>query len=500
MTVLDETLNNAQVEVTGKQDSEGKESVISGFITLISSVRFGIILLILLLTASFVGMLVMQQNVQGFERYYAELTPSQRIVYGYLGLFDIYHAWYFNALLGLLSLNIILASIDRFPKTWKFVSSPKLVASAKWLEAQKPSDSITIEGEKDKVVEDVVNAYRTAGWRRAVVTVKGNTTTVFAESGVWNRLGAYPVHVALLTIFLGGFLTAQLGYTGQMPLSPGQSSNQISETVFELDQIKDVNKNLPFKVICTDLEQKLIKNDGNIEAGNTIDWLTHIQIKDEFGTREGVVQMNRPLDYRGYRFFQASFMPIGKARNITIRLSSETGETQDVSIKRDGTATLQDGTNIRFVDFRANFSLAKEDPNENSTSYQTPAAILEIIPPNGSAQTAYAFGKEMKGIPIAGKPIGGYTFELVNFEKVAEQHVLSVQRDPGATVVYIGFTLLILTLVAVFFFSHQRVWAVIEEVADGQFKLTAGGDTNRNQTAFEEKFGRFVNGLRTGKI
>ena len=40
--------------------------------------------------------------------------------------------------------------------------------------------------------------------------------------------------------------------------------------------------------------------------------------------------------------------------------------------------------------------------------------------------------------------------------------MLSVQRDPGATVVYVGFVLLFLTLVAVFFFSHQRVWAAIE--------------------------------------
>jgi cytochrome c biogenesis protein len=78
------------------------------------SVRFGVALLILLGLACFIGMIVMQQNVDGFERYFAELTPSQRLVYGKLGLFDIYHAWYFNALIAILSLNIILSSLDRF--------------------------------------------------------------------------------------------------------------------------------------------------------------------------------------------------------------------------------------------------------------------------------------------------------------------------------------------------------------------------------------------------
>jgi cytochrome c biogenesis protein len=490
MSALEETLNKIPTGLA--EETEAKISVLSKFTDLISSVRFGIILLILLLLACLVGMLIMQQNVSGFERYFAELTPSQRLVYGSLGLFDIYHAWYFNGILALLSINIVLSSLERFPKTWKFVSQPKVDATNKWLRGQNPTESIVFSGTKEDVADRLAAAYRKAGWRKIVISQKKKQTFVFGQSGVWNRLGAYPVHVALLTIFLGGFLTSQLGFTGQMPLTPGQISNQISETVFQLDQVKDVNKTLPFTVICTDLEQKLIKKDGSIEAGNTIDWLTRVQIKDEYGLHEGVVQMNSPLDYRGYRFFQSSFLPMGKARSVTLQLHDTNNQTQNVMLKRDGSATLADGTMIKLVDFRANFSMSKENPNENSTDYQNPAAILEVTPVTGSTQTAYAFGEKLKGIPIASKPIGGYTFQLVDFEKVSEQHILSVQRDPGATVVYIGFTLLFLTLVAVFFFSHQRVWSVIEKGAEDTFKITVGGNTNRNQIAFEEKFKRFT--------
>jgi len=49
-----------------------------------------------------------------------------------------------------------------------------------------------------------------------------------------------------------------------------------------------------------------------------------------------------------------------------------------------------------------------------------------------------------------------------------------------------------LTLGAVFFFSHQRVWALIEPVSDNKFKVTIGGNTNRNQAVFGEKFKRFA--------
>src|SRR6185295_1754504 len=96
--------------------SGSRESLFSRFLKLLCSVRLGVTLLVLLGLACLTGMLIMQQNVEGFERYFLQLAPAQRLVYGKLGIFDIYHAWYFNALLCLVSLNIILASIDRFPK------------------------------------------------------------------------------------------------------------------------------------------------------------------------------------------------------------------------------------------------------------------------------------------------------------------------------------------------------------------------------------------------
>lgn len=496
MSAIEET--GTEIIVSSSVKEKTGNSLFSRFLKLLCSVRFGIILLILLGLACFLGMIIMQQNVDGFERYYAELTPSQKLVYGTLDLFDIYHSWYFNALLAILSLNIILASIDRFPKTWMSVSKPVLTPPMRWLKDQDQTDSFSVEGEsKEAIADKIVETFKKSAWRKTTVSEKNNRTFVFAESGVWNRFGYLAVHVALLTIFVGGFMTGQLGNTGQMALQPGQSSNEIYEMVSNLDQLNQVTKRLPFEIICTDIQQKLIKNEESISASNTIDWLTKIQIKDETGTTNAVVQMNRPFDYRGYRFFQASFVSVGRARNISVRLKSADGlTTQDLTIPRNGTVSLADGTQIRFVDFRGNFSIGKENLNEDTSNYPNPAAVLQVTPPNGTAQTAYAFSPQMGNIPIATKPIAGFTYQLTDFEKVSDQHILSVQRDPGANVVYIGFTLLFLTLVAVFFFSHQRVWAVVEKDSENNFKITIGGDTNRNKVAFDEKFKRFVRVLR----
>jgi cytochrome c biogenesis protein len=494
MSALEETLIEKPVNLPAK--AKAGESYLSRFLSLLCSVRLGVVLLVLLGLSCLIGMLLMQENVEGFANYYNSLTPAQQLVYGKLGFFDIYHSWYFNTILAFLSLNIILASIDRFPKTWA-AAKPKESVPVRWLRDQKQTDSFDLRGERDEVVNKIARALKKAGLRKISVTEKNNRTFVFAESGVWNRFCYLAVHVALLTIFLGGFLTTQLGHTGSMPLMPGQTSNQISETTFNLDQMQEVTKQIPFEITCTDIRQKLIKDDGSIAVSNTIDWLTYFKIKDGNETHEAFVQMNRPFDYRGYRFFQASFTSIGRARNITVRLTpAGGGETRTVTIPRNGTANLADGMQVKFAEFRGNFSIGKENLNEDTSNYPNPGAILQVVPPGGNAQTAYAFGPQMANIPVAKNPVAGYTYQLVDFEKVADRHILSVQRDPGANVVYVGFVLLFLTLVAVFFFSHRRVWAVVEETSENNCGVVLGGNANRNQNAFDEKFRRFIKDLR----
>src|SRR5215475_5999420 len=83
----------AQTEVEkaksgGGQKSSGLSVVIDGFLNLLSSVPFGIVLLVLLIIACMIGMLIQQQDLETFPAYYAELTPAEKNVYGFLGFFD----------------------------------------------------------------------------------------------------------------------------------------------------------------------------------------------------------------------------------------------------------------------------------------------------------------------------------------------------------------------------------------------------------------------------
>jgi cytochrome c biogenesis protein len=495
MSAIEEAKKDAAIRPAVEKEKGTLALVpLSWLLNLLSSVRLGVTLLILLVILSMIGMLIMQQNVEGFDKYYAELQPSQKLLYGSLGFFDIYHAWYFNALLLILSLNIILASIDRFPKTWKIISRRKVVAGRQWLLGQQQHSEVSVEdGNPGLVAERLSARMRQAGFKPTIKENDGRVY-IFGERGAWNRLGYLAVHVGLLTIFTGGFLTAQFGRDGQMALQPGESSNEMSNLAFHLDQVTRVPVSLPFTVTCTDIQQKLIQKDGSIMANNTIDWLTRIRIKDETGEREALVHLNEPVDYRGYRFFQASFIAFGQARNITLRLTPEEGGAPvEVNIARDGSTTLADGTRIDFESFQPDFIIGQGGkPDSQSEDYNNPAAVLKVTTPTGQQKTVYAFARELpSGAPV-GAPFGGYKYHLKDFEKVPLQHVLSIQKDPGKIPFYVGGLMLILSLLAVFFFSHQRVWVLVEKRAGGGCEIILGGNTNRNKLGFEDRFKKLV--------
>lgn len=502
------------VAPTVKVVSKKNDSILDKVLRLLSSVRFGIVMISILLTCCMIGMLVMQVNVDGFEKYFSHLKPAQKQIYGALGFFDIYRSRYFTLLLAITGLNIILASIDRFPAAWQYIRKPKRTASPKFIAAQMFNAEALEHSDAKSVAEKVSKAWRKLGFR-GHISEEDNRVTVFAQRNSWNRLGAYAVHVALITIFTGGFLTSRYGVGGSMEIKPGKTSNTFETNEVSLEGSRRSQAFLPFQIECTDLQQKLIRPEGSLDQTNTIDWLSYIRIidKERNSQQDMLVHLNNVGDYRGYRFFQNSFMPLGNARQITITFEPASGggsPSAPATIKRDGSADVPGLGTVRYVNFFPDFDVDSSGPTTLSRDYNNPAAQLEITAPDGKRTTAFAFNPQLaeqylaKANEKAGKEgienpllVGGNKIILKDFEKVSLTHTLTIQYDPGRTPVYLGFTLLVMALSSVFFFSHQRIWAVIEPNGKGS-KIYFGGNTNRNRPAFEGRFNSLVQSVTGG--
>jgi cytochrome c biogenesis protein len=233
---------------------------------------------------------------------------------------------------------------------------------------------------------------------------------------------------------------------------------------------------------------------------NTIDWLSSVKIKDGGREVSALIHLNSPFDYRGYRFFQSSFEPAGYAREITIAVEGEKGRA--ITIQRNGTGEIEGLGRISYVNFYPDFTVEHGHPANASEDYSNPAAELRITGPDGGVRTTFAYSmsanQDRPGSGTTGADPIDDKIRLKSFEKVATSHTLTVQYDPGRIPVYVGFALLVVSLSGVFFFSHQRVWAVIEPQGK-RLKIHYGGNTNRNKASFEARFDYLVQTSIGGK-
>ena len=87
-----------------------------------SSVKLAVALLIILAIVSIIGT-VIQQN-EAPEQYLQEYSQSTIQLFDVLGFFDMYHTKWFVLLLFMLTTNLTICSLERFPYTWKIIKTP----------------------------------------------------------------------------------------------------------------------------------------------------------------------------------------------------------------------------------------------------------------------------------------------------------------------------------------------------------------------------------------
>jgi cytochrome c biogenesis protein len=467
------------------------EPLIDRLLRVLSSVRFGLLMLGLLVLSCFLGMAIMQSNVQGFETYYETLTNSEKLIFTKFGLFNVYGTIWFQALLALTSLSIILASIDHFPAAWRYVTRPKTVALAPYIRRQSDTATVSLAGESQDAVAERVLAFLKGRRLRGSLTKKGDAVYVFAQSGVLNRLGPYFIHVALLTIFLSGFLTSRFSQIGQMPLEQGETSSTFVDFVQEWDGRRTIPYELPFRVTADKIEQRLIDPSGGLESSNTLDWITRVTIEDGGAKHQAIVHLNKPYDYKGYRFFQSGFDRGGDASEITLTVTGVDGTERPVVLAKNSPVDVDGVGTLTFARFLGDFD--PQSMGQASDGYANPTAFIRVQTTNGADTTIPAFNRDF-ATAIGGAPrmANGTSIVLEAYAKANTVHVLSVQKDPGATLFYVGGGLIAVALAFTFFVPHRRVWAVVGPTSDGVSEVTIGGNANRLKQSFKEQFDGWV--------
>jgi cytochrome c biogenesis protein len=438
----------------------------------LSAIKTGVILLITVVILSAVGTIILQRPATEADEMQRAYSAQALRIFDALGLTDVFHAWWFVALLVLVSLSIVAASIERFPNAWRFFARPCKYPDQnfrRFLPAQK---EFPIPDEETGLVA-AERALHSAGFTPERV-VHESHFSLFAERNRISEMAVYIVHASLLLIFLGGIMDALWGWRGTLNLTEGQTSNQV--------EMRDgAVKSLPFAIRCDRAGQE------NYADGTPKKWWSKLAVvKDGQEVDRKEIVVNDPLVYGGIRFYQSSFGSTGKVERLllTASLTSNAAEKKEISLPLNQDVQVDADTSVRLAEFIPDYVVRDGQVYTRSTHIENPAVHLIVTSRKAGTEIQYWLPAIEEVTQNAKSP---YQFEAQDL-KMFHFTGLQVSFEPGQWAVWTGVVLMGIGLTFVFYVAHTRFWAVPVRSASGVFTLWVGGTVNRNRDAFQERF------------
>ena len=436
--------------------------------TFFRSVNLTIFLLISLAITSILGTIIPQQ--EGAVEFAQGLNPGLFRLFTFLQLFDMYHSIWFRVIIGLLALNLIVCSLDRFPTTWRrFKTSPKPDRS-KPFENIPSERTFTTQGELQKISAPLHKLLE-----HRLKNVKSKATDqglyFYGEKGRYSYFGFYLVHLSVLVIILGGIIGSFFGFEAFVNIPEGDYVNSVRF------RSGGMIKSLGFEVKCNSFFVEFYP-DGTPKKYRSD--LTFIVNGKE--ALKGSLEVNHPITFRGITFYQSSYgqMPVNKA---TIGISKQGAPPTSMVMEIGKPMPLPlNGGEIQLDDIRPDFMQLG------------PAVLIALKPTTGVEQKIWIFRDQdsikerFPGIfekfpklnPAAFKP---YAFSLEQIEN--EYYTgLQVNRDPGVSLIWIGCFLMVAGFFVAFFQSHRGFYVRALPTTEGT-RISVAGRSNKNPVGLE---------------
>lgn len=431
---------------------------------------------LLVLAVVSVGGTIVEQN-QPIRNYLAAYGPKWTKVIMTIGLNDMYHTWWFLSLLGVLALNIIVCTFERFPPKWKTLLKHKSEFDTKFIDRLSNNHTITTDGTASEVGARIEGLLKKKRFK-TISSGSDGKFRVYAWKGTIGRLGSDVVHISLLLILAGAIIGSFYGYKdfrgvyvgGKFP-APNESF-EIRLDDFWIDyydtgQIRQYNSKLTVVEDGRDVMQKQI-------------WV------------------NEPLYYKGVRFYQSNWgVAWDRVEKASIAVMKKGADKpgEQVSINWNETRDIP-GTpyKAKLVNFTADFAYDEESGTVYSKSDEAnnPAVMLEVYQGEKLISTPWLFLNYPGIFPSI--PDSEDDLVLAGYRGIMYSG-LSINKDPGTNVVWTGTAVMGLGFFLAFFVFYRRVWITVTN--DGTTSVVRlGGMINKNQLAFEKEIGDLVEKIK----
>ena len=438
------------------------------------SMRTGLWIIIVLGLLTLLGTLLMQAPPEALAdpkayREWFEAGPAVKYggwapILAALGLLNVFSTWYFLALFALLALSILACSVNRAPRLWHTATRPRVsMSDAFFSHAPLAATLVLPVGVEDAAAR--VRAGLRAQRFRVVAAGGEGGPDLYGDRFRWGPFGTVVAHLSFVVILAGFVVSATLGF-------------KVSSFVAPIGSPVEVGHGTGLTVTA------LSFHDAYYEDGTPRDYVSDVVLtRDGRTVAQQDVRVNDPLRFEGVWFHQAAF-----------------GIGVDLTARREGAPVFSSFVTLDYAaddgTTRAGVVDAPADGIDAVWVIQAESGrTLTDLPPGTVALEVHRTGAAEPDFQVVeqGRPVqvGDLTY---TFERNRQYTVLSVNRDPGAWLVWTGSIALIAGSMLVFFLPHRRVWVRIRPDGGNASSIELAAPLKRDP-AFEPAFADLVHRL-----
>gem|GEM_PF-877130 len=507
-----------------------------------SSMKFAITLLIVIAVVSVLSLFIgefypVKASQPGWEDFWQKELGISKPLFSFLTLLrlhDPYHSKWYLLLLLLLAISLFACILDRLPlviKTMQWGNS----RSAEEIGKLGLAKSLSVAVAPAQIPRRLPRGFR---YR---TSQEGDEIRIIGKRAMIAHLGPILAHTGLLALTVGGVVVLGLGYATRVAGVPGDI---VTDPAFDfsvrIDSFKIVYHDLGIgqyvlvddkflgKIVGRekgdrflvetrghqDLIQTLsvegtrLRNQFDIETdrGNIKSYISVLTVlKDGREVQQKRVEVNHPLRYEGFRFYQSSFDPerpvvkasIDSAR-IVISGQPDDAVLDTIYLSSNKPYSLPDGSELHLAQFVPDFRMDRGRAVSASADLRNPAILLEARRDTSELYHQWAFLRpEFPHMPSGKADYGFKAVKLEGFQaSVTYPTILEVNKSPGAWLIWMGFILCTLGLILAFYLPPQRLWVAIREKEAGRSSVHIGAFSGKNPDLFARKFDHWLEHLK----
>ncbi len=442
-----------------------------------SSVKLAIFLIIILTLASIVGTLIPQ--MRSAEEYAARYGQMSGLLIQ-LEFTNLYHSWWFLALLILFSLNILICSLTRLSPKVRRAFRPNLEFKTETLLASKFQERM-IRNQSLSESEDELKKTLRSFHFKVKEQRKAGETHLLARKKTSGIFGSDIVHLGLLVILIGGIVSGFSGFRTNINIAEG-------ETVPILDA--------DFKLRLDKFETEYHPN------GSVKDWKSTLTIVEGESDRlTKTIEVNHPLTYKGHVFYQSSYGWDWQNPLLEIWATKTSDPTPiKKAYLRLGEKEAWEEESLEFaaVRFIPDFIIDGNQPRTRSLNPNNPAVFIEVFSSGSEIFSGWIFSKFPDFSQMHAGEETSYKFELKDIQ-AAQYSGIQMSRDPGVNFIWLGCALLMSGLFLAFYWPPRDIRFILGETEGGKTEIVSAGRSVKSRLTLESEFTRIMTSLRSSK-